>query len=195
MAGTYTVIPKDTFDGLQMDTGVFLKNFDPENPGRPQDTDIVCATTGGINISVTPNYSDFFEDVDNAPNNMKEGLHLDGWDIKVTTTALSTSPEMIKTGFGAADIVDGNKIVPRTKLKDDDFTDRWWVGDKANGGLVAAHFKNLLSTGGFQLQTGKNVKGTIPLEFTAHPDLAHQDEVPVTFYSIDPPTQTPSTGA
>ncbi len=62
--GMYTVIPQDTFDALQLDAGVLLKTFTPANPAAPADADIICATTGGINISCVPTYSDLGEDVD-----------------------------------------------------------------------------------------------------------------------------------
>lgn len=188
--GRYTTIPKATFDALQTDTGIILTNFDIEAAANGEDgftdEDILCATTGGINTSCVPQYSDFFEDVDNAPNNMKEGKHLDGWDCKLSTTSLNTSPELIARALGAADIVDnGTKIVPRGDLKLTDFKPLWWVGDKANEGLVAVYLKNALSTGGFSIQTGKNSKGQMPLEIMAHPSLDNPKEVPMTFYSID----------
>jgi hypothetical protein len=127
------------------------------------------------------------EDVDNAPNNLKEFKHLDGWDCSISTTALGTSPALIKLALGAADIngTDSTKIVPRRDLNQTDFSDLWWVGDKANGGFVAVKLMNALSTGGFSLQTTKNGKGQIALEITGHVSLAAQDVVPMEFYSAD----------
>lgn len=193
--GRYTVIPENTFDALQLDAGVILKQFNIEQAAAGQlgftDADILCATTGGVNPTCTPTYSDFFEDVDNAPVNMMEGKHLDGWECKMSTTALGTSPELIQMQLGAADIVDGTKIVPRRDLKQTDFKDLWWVGDKANGGFVAIQLKNALSTGGFAIQTTKNGKGTLALEITGHQSLQNQNEVPMVFYSIDAEEETP----
>ena len=184
--GKFTVIPQNTFDALQMDAGVLLNKFDPSNPVAPADEDIICATTGGINPTCVPTYSDFGEDVDNVPNNMMEFKHLDGWECKIATTGLGTSPELIQMALGAADIVNGNKIVPRISLKQTDFSDLWWVGDKANGGLVAIQVKNALSTAGFSLQTSKNAKGQVSIEITGHVSIKAQSEVPMVFYSIDP---------
>ena len=53
--GKFTVIPQDAFDALQMDAGVLLKTFDPTDPDAPDDEDIICATTGGINPTCIPN--------------------------------------------------------------------------------------------------------------------------------------------
>lgn len=183
--GRFTKIPQSTFNDLQTDAGVLLKNFDPDHPAAPADADIITATTGGINVVATPTYSDYGEDVDNVPNNMKELKHLDGWDCKITTTALGTSPELIKLSLGAADINGTTKIVPRSTLKQTDFDDAlWWVGDKADGGLLAVKLLNSLSTGGFSLQTTKNGKGQLSLELTGHVSIQAQDVVPVEFYSL-----------
>lgn len=187
--GRYTVIPENTFDTIQLDAGVLLKNFDIDAAAAGDvgftDADILCATSGGVNPTCEPTYSDFGEDVDNVPVNMKEFKHLDSWECKLSTTALGTSAELIKMQLGAADIVDGTKIVPRRDLKQTDFSDLWWVGDKANGGFIAILIKNALSTGGFSIQTTKNGKGTLGLEITGHVALANQDETPMVFYSID----------
>lgn len=187
--GQFTQIPQDTFEGLQMDAGILLTTFNPASP-NVKDADIICATTGGITVSCTPTFSDFFADVDNAPNNMKEGKHLDGWEAKISTSCLGTTPRAIKLALGCADIdgTDATKIVPRMDLKQTDFSDIWWVGDKANGGFVAVQLKNALATSGFTIKTTKNGKGTINLELTGHVSIAAQKEVPMVFYSADPAT-------
>nr|DAL72298.1 MAG TPA: major tail protein [Caudoviricetes sp.]DAM31983.1 MAG TPA: major tail protein [Caudoviricetes sp.] len=184
--GLFTVIPQDTFDGLQLDAGVLLKKFDPAKVAAPADEDIICATTGGINISCVPTYSDLGEDVDNCPVNTKELKHLDGWECKMSFTALGTSPENIKLALGAA-TVSTTKVTPNRDLKQADFSDIWWAGDRADGGVVAACLKNALSTGGFTLQTTKNGKGQVSVELTGHVSIEAQDTMPMEFYSIAPP--------
>lgn len=191
--GLFTVIPKNTFDNLQTDAGVLLTEFDPANPAAPDDSDIVCATTGGISVSCVPTYSDYGEDIDNVPNNMMELKHLDGWECTLSTTGLGTSPELIKLALGAADIEGTTKIIPRRDLDQDDFADLWWVGDKADGGLVAVKILNALSTGGFVLQTTKNGKGQISLEITGHVSIEEQTTMPMEFYSIEGPIGTTGT--
>lgn len=186
--GKFTAIPQSTFEELQLDAGVILKNFTPATPTAPKDEDIVCATTGGINVSCVPTYSDMGEDVDNCPVNMMELKHLDGWDCKIAFTSLGTSTESIRLALGAADIVttDRSKITPRQDLKQTDFADLWWVGDRADGGMVAICLKNALSTGGFTLQTTKNGKGQVSVELTGHVSMFAQDEMPMEFYSAAP---------
>lgn len=182
--GMFTKIPESTFQDLQLDAGVLLKTFDPDNVSAPADSDIICATTGGITVSCVPEFEDFFADVDNAPNNVKEGKKLTGWTCTLSTTSLGTSPELIKLALGAAD-VSGDSVVPRRDLSQNDFSDLWWVGDKADGGMVAVQVLNALSTGGFVLTTTKNGKGTIGLELTGHVSIDDQDTVPMVFYSTN----------
>ena len=188
--GKFTVIPQDTFDA-----GVLLNTFDPATPTAPADEDIICATTGGITVACVPTFSDLGEDVDNVPNNMKELKHLDGWECTMSTNSLGTSPALIKMALGCADIdsQDATKIVPRADLEQTDFSDIWWVGDRADGGMVAVQLKNALSTGGFSLQTTKNGKGQIALTITGHVSINDQKTVPMVFYSADPTGQTGTT--
>lgn len=183
--GKFTVIPQDTFESLQLDAGVMLKNFDPSSVKAPEDTDIICPTTGGITVSCVPTYSDLGDDVDNCPANMKELKHLDGWECKMSFTSLGTGVDSIKLALGAADVA-SNKVTPRRDLKQTDFADIWWVGDRADGGCVAVQMKNALSTGGFSLKTTKSGKGQTTVELTGHVSIDAQDTMPMVFYSIDP---------
>lgn len=184
--GTFTEIPESTFEDMQLDAGVLLTQFDPANPAVTNDS-IITATTGGINAVCKPTFSDLAEDVDNVPNGMMEFQHLDGWDCSISTTALGTSPEMIRRSLGCADIdgTDTTKIVPRADLKQSDFASSiWWVGDKAGGGYVAIELKNALSTEGFSLQTTKNGKGQTALTLRGHVSISAQKVVPMVFYSV-----------
>lgn len=184
--GAYAIIPESTLQDMQLDAGVLLKNFDPSNP-TVVNADIITATTGGVQATCQPSYSDLAEDVDNVPNGMMEFQHNDGWECTLSTTALGTSPEMIRMSLGCADIdgTDTTKIVPRADLQQSDFMSSvWWVGDKAGGGFVAIQLKNALSTEGFSLQTTKNGKGQTGLTLRGHVSITAQKEVPMVFYSI-----------
>lgn len=184
--GAYTVIPESTFDDLQLDAGILLKTFNPSSP-TVTDENIICATTGGVNPSCVPTYSDLGEDVDNCPNNMMELMHLDSWECKISFTALTVSEETIKLALGAADVdASSHKVTPRASLSQSDFTDLWWVGDMADGGFAAVKMINMLSTGGLSLQTSKNGKGQLACELTGHVSLQNQTKVPMEFYVIKP---------
>lgn len=191
----FNQIPVNTFDELTLQAGMLLYNFTPASPAAPADADIICATTGGINASCVPTYSDQGEDVDNCPNNLKELKHLDGWECKLSFTSLGMTAEQIRLALGAADITAStSQITPRKDVDaTNDFDDIWWVGDKAGGGMVAICLKNALSTGGFNLQTTKNGKGQLSIELTGHVSMSAQSTMPMEFYSTDAPTP-PNTG-
>lgn len=181
--GMFTKVSSTAFASIQTNAGMLLNSFNPENPTAPTDEQIICMTTGGINPSCTAEYTDFGEDIDNVPNNTKELKQLSNWTCTMSTTAYDTTPELIKLALGAADINSASsKIVPRRELKNSDFSDIWWVGDRLDGGWVAIRLINALSTDGFSIQTTKDGKGTIPLTLTGHVSINDQDTMPMEFY-------------
>lgn len=184
--GIATRIPADTFSQIQTNAGVAVYNFDPESP-KIGDEDIICPTTGGINAVCEPTFMDYGEDVDNCPANLLELKKITGYDCRLEFTSLGTSLKSIALALGAADIYESSeKVAPRLELKVSDARDVWWVGDRADGGLVAVCLKRALSTAGFSLQTTKDGKGQTRITLTGHATVETQDEVPMEFYSIGP---------
>lgn len=183
--GKFTLIPADTFQQIQTDAGILLYRFDPALPDSVKDEDIICPTTGGITAACVPTFSDMGEDVDNCPANLLELKHLDSWDCSLQFTSLGTSPQSIRLALGAADVDsdDPTHIVPRRSLKTTDAQDVWWVGDRADGGMVAICLKKALSTAGFSLKTTKSGKGNTSVTLTGHVTVDTQTEVPMEFWS------------
>ena len=188
----FTQIPADTFSKLQMNAGILVSGstgFVPST-GVVTTANIIGATSGGINVSCVPSYVDFGEDVDNCPKNMMELKKLDTWECKISGTFVTVSTTLAKLLLGAGDIdgTDTTKVTPRRDLSQSDFSDVWFVGDYSdkngdtNGGFVAVHLLNALSTGGFSMQTGDKSKGQFSAEFTGHVSMSHQDVVPMEFY-------------
>ena len=185
--GRFTVVSEDAFDAVQTDAGVILSDFDPANPVRPRSEDIVATTTGGINPTCVPDFTDLAEDVDNVPNNMMEYKKINNWNCAMAFTNIKFNAENTALSLGASETINGvnyTKIVPRRNLKQRDFKDLWWVGDKANGGAYAIKLCNALSTGGLSIQSTKNGKGTNAMTLTGHFSLNEQDKVPMEFYDI-----------
>ena len=182
----YTKIPETTFQNLQLNAGVLLSAFNPESATVANES-IIGATTGGVNFTATPTFSDYGEDIDNCPKNMKELKKLDAWEISMSGTYITVDANAVKSLVGAAD-ASGNKITPRNDVLLTDFTDVWWVGDysdqngETNGGFVAIHMMNALSTGGFAIQSSDNGKGNFAFTYTAHYSMSAQDTVPFEVY-------------
>ena len=193
----YTKVPETTFQNLQLNAGVLLSAFDPVTAEVANES-IIGATTGGVNFTATPTFSDYGEDIDNCPKNMMELKKLDAWEISMSGTYVTVDANAVKSLVGAAD-VSGNKITPRNDVLLSDFTDIWWVGDysdkngETNGGFVAIHMKNALSTGGFAIQSSDNGKGNFAFTYTAHYSMSAQDTVPFEVYvkagTAESPTQ------
>lgn len=185
----FTQIPANTFKELQLNAGVLLKEFTPSTAQVSADA-IIGATTGGISFKAVPTYSDMGEDIDNCPKNTKELKKLDTWEIKLSGTFVSVSAANAKSMIGAADIdkSDSTKIVPRNDISAEDFADLWWVGDYSdkngatNGGFMAVHMMNTLSTGGLSIQSTDKAKGQFAFEYTAHYSIGAQDTVPFEVY-------------
>lgn len=185
----FTKIPETTFSEIQLNAGVLLANFTPAD-GSFRLTDIIGATTGGVSFSDSVTFTDFGEDIDNCPKNMKELKQLDTHEVTMSGTFVTVSAKTVKTLIGVADIASGDKtkVVPRNNLLDTDFIDIWWVGDysdkngETKGGYVAIHLINALNTGGFQIQSTDKGKGQFAFSFMGHYSMSAQDTVPYEVY-------------
>lgn len=182
----FTRIPATTFEEIQMNAGIMASAFTPAS-GTLNDDDILGATTGGLTVTAVPEFADMGEDIDNCPKNTKELKKITGWTITASGTLVTTKAATTKKLLAAAD-VSGNKITPRMDLVAADFGDIWVVGDYSdkngptNGGFIACHIINALSTGGFSLVTSDGEKGQFAFEFTGHVSISAQDIVPFELY-------------
>lgn len=189
----YTQIPETTFKNLQLNAGILLSAFTP-GTGELEADDILGATSGGVNFTATPTYSDWGEDVDNCPVNVKELKKLDSWAVTMSGTFVTVTANLAKMLIGAANIgtSDTTLVTPRNDVLTTDFTDLWWVGDYSNvnedgastgkAGFAAIHMFNGLSTGGFQIQSSNRAKGKFAFEFTGHYSIEDQSKVPFEVY-------------
>ena len=182
-------IPEDTFKNIVLNAGVLLSSFTPATP-TVDDANILGATTGGINFTATPSFTDFGEDIDNCPKNMKELKKLDSWEVKLTGTFITSNTSLIALLMGAGDVgtSDTTKVTPRVDVASEDFKDLWFVCDYSdkngenNGGFCAIKIINALSTGGFSMQSADKGKAQFSFEFTGHVSMSAQTVVPFEVY-------------
>ena len=185
----FTKIPETTFSEIQLNAGVLLADFNPAD-GSFELTDIIGATTGGVSFADSMTFTDFGEDIDNCPANMKELKQLDTHEVTMSGTFITVTTETVKILIGVADIASGDKtkVVPRNDLLDTDFTGIWWVGDysdkngETKGGYMAIHLMNALNTGGFKIQSTDKGKGQFAFSFMGHYSMSAQDTVPYEVY-------------
>lgn len=183
----FTQLAPDAFEKIQLNAGVLLSSFDPESAEFDPSTDIVGASSGGIAFEATPNYVDFGEDIDNCPTGTKELNKLDYWEVLMSGSMVTIDPAAAALMAGAADVTD-TKMTPRVDVLEKDYKDLWWVGDYSsdntdeNGGFVAIHMMNTLSTGGFKLQSNNKGKGMFEFEFKGHYSIKDLSKVPFEIY-------------
>ena len=183
----YTQIPATAFQNIQLNAGILVDSFVPSTGtvGR-----LIGATTGGVNFTDTPEFSDFGEDIDNCPKNTKELKKLTSHEAKMSGTFVTLDAATVHLLAAAADVdeLDATHIIPRNDLEQTDFKDVWWVGDYSdkntgdNAGYVAIHLMNALNTGGFQIQSSDKAKGQFAFEFTGHYSMDEQSKVPYEIY-------------
>ena len=185
----FTKIPSDAFQKLQINAGILTTDFTPAT-GEIGAAGQIGATTGGVSFAATPTYSDYGEDIDNCPKNMKELKKLESWEATISGTFVNADTAIAKMLVGAADIgtPDTTKITPRNDVLESDFETIWLVGDysdkngETNGGFIAIKLINALSTGGFQIQTADKAKGQFAFTFTGHYSMDAQDTPPFEIY-------------
>lgn len=183
----FTTVASDAFRKLQLNAGIILTEFDP-TVGTVDRTKIFAATSGGAQFTVSPEFVDFGEDIDNVPANTKELKVLQSVTATMSGTLKTVDTEVCRKLMAAADIGANGKITPRADLKQTDFFDLWWVGDYSNvndgndAGFIAIKLVNALSTGGFSLQPNDKSKGDFSFEFTGHYSLSDITVLPYEVY-------------
>ena len=187
----FTQVPTDTFENLVLNAGILVDEF---TPGTGVIGNILGATTGGIEFSTNPTYSDFGEDIDNVPANTKQLKRLQSFDPAMSGTFLTVDTTALKSLIGAADIgtSDTTKVVPRDQLVAADFEDVWWVGDYSDknvdaesthtAGYIAIHLMNALNTAGFKITSSKDNKAQMAFEYHGHYDISNISTPPFEIY-------------
>lgn len=186
----FTTVAADAFQKLQLNAGILLTEFDPTSPTVDR-TKIFAATSGGAQFTVSPEFVDFGDDIDNVPANTKELKVLQSVTATMSGTLKTVDTDVAKHLMAAADYGADGKITPRADIKDADFFDLWWVGDYsdvnegADAGFIAIRLINALSTGGFSLQPNDKSKGDFAFEFTGHYSLNDITVLPYEVYIVD----------
>ena len=183
----YTQIPADTFEKIQLNAGIVATGF---NPATGAVSGVLGGTTGGMQFTAQTNYTDFGDDIDNCPKNMKELKKIESIDVSLAGTLVTIDATGAKRLMSSADIDsnDSTHIIPRNEVLAGDFNDIWWIGDYsdvntgASAGYCAIHIMNALNTGGFQIKSTDKGKGNFAFTFTGHYSMNAQDTVPYEVY-------------
>lgn len=179
-------IDAEAANRIQVDAGVFLKDYDVTNPARFLDSDILCTTTGDPAINCVPTFADFFEDVNGVQNNTWQGKRITGWDCNMSVQSLDFDNSRLKFYLGASKVLADGGIKPKMLLDQTDFKTIYFLGDMADPTkLFVVKMDNAMNTAGLAFSATKNGKGKQSLTVTAHADASDPEDVPMTFYILE----------
>lgn len=195
--GLTTPLRSETFENLQLNAGIVLKDFDYSSiltatalktaiaSAITAGTKLLGATRGGGSFVVTKEIRE--PEVDGRRYSFKGGKFVDSVDARLSTTLLEITPGNIVTTLGTGestvDSTTGSKktiIKMHTAIEDEDYLPNIvWVGDLADGRYVAIKLENALNTSDFTLTYTDKGEGTLAAEFHAHQDdVADYDTAP-----------------
>ena len=199
-AGLTTALRSETFENLQLNAGIVLVDFDYSaiadanalktaivsavNDG----TKILGATRGGGSFVVTREIRE--PDVDGRRYSFKGGRFVDSADARLSTTLVEITPGNIKRVLGnATETTTGKKTIVKmhTQIQDSDYLPNIvWVGDLADGRMVAITLLNALNVADFTLTYTDKGEGTLAAEFHAHQARVEDyDEAPFEIVYFD----------
>lgn len=194
-----TALTAASFSNLQLDAGLFLKNFDYSQYKTKSalssalvsaigTENCLGATRGGGTFTAQPETHAI--EADGKRYEFVGSTRVDSWDIKLTGTMLEVTADNFMLALASADKKTGDGITTltlRTDIADTDYIQNLcWVGDMSNGGMVLIALKNALNTSGMNFTFSDKSEGTIPFEFTAYQtDVNDYDTAPVEVIFFD----------
>lgn len=195
-----TGLRPETFMNLQLNAGVFLKNFDYSKftDASALETAILAALEAGTNILGATQGGGTFQCTPTIRQIAVDGLRYpivgstvnDMWTVKLTGVMKEVTPENFKDVLLSADIEGtGNvrKIKVRTDVLPKDYINSLcWVGDTSDQGFVLINLDNVINLNGANFTFTDKGEGTLPFEFQAHhKELKDMDYAPCEIVFFD----------
>ena len=179
--GNTSPIRTETFENLQLNAGIFIKNFDYDTPADAEalKTAITAAITAGTNILGATRGGGTFTatreirtpEVDGMRYGFKGSDFVDSADAYLSTTLIEVTPASVEATLGNATKTSSGKkttIKMHTAIESADYlSNLCWIGDLADGRLVLIALKNALNTADFTLTFTDKGEGTLAAEFHA----------------------------
>ena len=175
-----TGLDAKSLENLQLDAGVFLRNFDYSNIKTTAELRAALATAAanaanrmgatrgdGVFSAVPQRRS---PEMNGKRYEYVGGTRYDSWEIKMTGTLLETTAQNIRDVLSTADFKKDGDITTltlRTQPKKEDYMNLVWVGDTAYG-MIMICLKNALNVAGMTFTFTDKGEGTLPFEFHAH---------------------------
>lgn len=191
--GLTTALRAGTFDNLQLNAGIVLKDFDYSGAtdaatlkaaiasAITAGTNILGATRGGGSFNVTRETRT--PDIDGMRYGFKGSDFVDSSDAYLSTTLVEVTAANFKTLLAAGTSSTSGKkttVKMNTAISASDYlTNICWVGDIADGQLVLICLKNAINTADFTFTYTDKGEGTLAAEFHARQaSVGDYDEAP-----------------
>lgn len=201
--GSTTPLREETFENLQLNAGIFIKNLDYSSTADASalktaiasaitaGTNILGATRGGGTFVVTRETRE--PDVDGRRYSYKGGRFVDSADARLTTTLVEMTADNLVLALGGATATTSGKkttIKLHTAIQSSDYISKLtWFGDLADGRMVAITLFNALQTADFNLTFTDKGEGTLPIEVHAHQaSVEDYDYAPFEIVIFDKPS-------
>lgn len=179
--GLTSPIRTETFQNLQLNAGIFIKNFDYDTPTDAEalktaitaaivaGTNILGATRGGGTFTATREIRT--PEVDGMRYGFIGSDFVDSADAYLSTTLIEVTPAAVEACLGNATKTSAGKkttIKMHTAIETADYlSNLCWIGDLADGRLVLIALKNAMNTADFTLTFTDKGEGTLAAEFHA----------------------------
>jgi len=183
--GNTTALRAGTFDNLQLNAGIVLKNLSYASVtdatalktaianiisgGSSPIGELVGATRGGGTFTVTREMRT--PEIDGMRYPFKGSDFVDSIDAYLSTTLVEITPDNIADLLATGSATTSGKkttVKMATAIGSDDYLENiCWVGDLADGQLVLICLKNAINTADFTFTYTDKGEGTLAAEFHA----------------------------
>lgn len=190
--GSLSALREATFDNLQLNCGIFIKNFSYESIADADalltairseitsGTNLLGVTRGGGNFNVGRELRN--PQIDGLRYRFKKGTFVDSADPYLATTLVETTPENFAIGMGGTITTSGLKKTVKmpTALGDNAYLDNLcWAGELNDGRIVLIVLYNAINIADFSFTFQDKNEGAISVEFHGcQSDALEYDEAP-----------------
>jgi hypothetical protein len=205
--GNTTALRADTFNNLQLNAGILLKDLNYASVadasalktaianiisgGSSPIGELVGATRGGGSFNVTRELRT--PEIDGMRYPFKGSDFVDSTDAYLSTTLVEVTPDNIADLLATGTATTSGKkttIKMNTAITSSDYlTNVCWIGDLADGRMVLICLKNAINTADFTFTYTDKGEGTLAVEFHARQaEVDDYDEAPFEVVFFDKAT-------
>ena len=188
--GSLSALREATFDNLQLNCGIFVKDLVYTGTGAPATAEDMLTLIKGIIAGTVSNKGDLLgvtrgggtftvgremrnPDIDGLRYRFKGGTFVDSADPQLSTTLVETTPENFALALGGTATTSGKMttVTMQTALDDNAYIDNLcWAGELSDGRIVLISLFNALQTADFSFTFQDKSEGALSVEFHACQD-------------------------